>query len=235
MPETKAVTEAVTEGVAAGILGRKLGMTQVFRDDERVPVTVVQAGPCVVLQVKTDQTDGYNAVQLGFEDKKQKNTPRPMLGHFAKAGCAPKRFVRELRSGQAPGVAPGDTVGASVLEGASLVDVRGVSKGKGWAGTIKRWNFHRQRMSHGTSVAHRRAGATGRTYGTSKGLPKNKKMAGQLGHERVTAVGLKLVEIDAERNLILVKGPVPGPDGGYLVIRRSYKDRKSGSLPGALY
>ncbi len=225
----------VKEGVAAGILGRKLGMTQVFRDDKRVPVTVIRAGPCAVLQVKTVQTDGYNAVQLGFDDKKQKRTPRPMLGHFAKADSAPKRFVREFRCETAPAVVSGDTVVASVLEGATLVDVRGVSKGKGWAGVIKRWHFSRGRMSHGNSRSHRRAGSIGRTYGTSKGVPKGKKMAGRMGNARVTTIGLEVVEIDAQRGLLLIKGAVPGPNGGYLVIRRSYKDKASKELPGALY
>ncbi len=210
-------------------------MTQVFKGDVRVPVTVIQAGPCAVLQVKTVETDGYNSVQLGFDEKKEKRTTRPMLGHFAKAQASPKRFIREFRSDAAPLVGPGDQVGAAVLEGASLVDVQGVSKGKGWAGTIKRWNFSRGRMSHGASKSHRQSGSIGRTYGTSKGVPKGKKMAGQMGNEKVTTVGLEVVEIDAERDLLLVKGAVPGANGGYLVIRRSYKDKSTGRLSGVLY
>jgi large subunit ribosomal protein L3 len=225
----------VKEGVAAGILGRKLGMTQVFRNDVRLPVTVIQAGPCTVLQVKTVATDGYNAVQLGFEDKKETRTTRPMLGHFAKSGGVPKRFVREFRSGSPSQLEPGDTVGASVLEGASLVDIQGVSKGKGWAGTIKRWNFGSQRASHGNSINHRRAGSIGRTYSTAKGVPKNKKMGGRLGGESISTIGLEVVEIDAERNILLVKGAVPGANGGYLVIRRSYKDKAGRAPSDALY
>ncbi len=224
------------DGFATGILGRKLGMTQVFVNDERVPVTVIQAGPCVVLQVKTARTDGYNAVQLGFDVKKEKNTTRPLLGHFARAGSVPRRFVKEFRTVEAPDVKLGEEVGADVLEGAKLLDVQGISKGKGWAGTIKRWNFSRQRMSHGCSLNHRRAGAIGRQYGVHKGVPKNKKMAGHLGSETVTTRGLRLVEIDRERDVILVKGTVPGANGGYLVIRRSLKDSTRKSPPeGLLY
>ncbi len=235
MGETAAAEVKTKEGVAAGILGKKLGMTQVFRGDVRIPVTVIQAGPCTVLQVKTVETDGYNAVQLGFEEKKQKRTTRPLLGHFAKCGASPKRFIREFRADAAARVEPGDTVGAAVLEGAVLIDVQGVSKGKGWAGTIKRWNFSRGRMSHGASKSHRQSGSIGRTYGTAKGVPKNKKMAGHMGNEKVTTVGLKVVEIDAERGILLVKGAVPGANGGYLVIKRSYKDKGTGKLSDSLY
>ncbi len=225
----------VKEGVAAGILGRKLGMTQVFRDDVCVPVTVIQAGPCTVLQVKTEATDGYNSVQLGFEDKKQKRTTRPMLGHFVKSGGVPKRFVKEFRSDAPSELEPGATVGAGVLAGAVLVDIQGVSKGKGWAGVMKRWNFKGQRASHGNSINHRRGGSIGRVYGTSKGVPKNKKMGGRLGGEKISTIGLRVVEIDAERNVLLVKGAVPGPNGGYLVIRRSYKDKAGRGPSGAIY
>ena len=225
----------VKEGVAAGILGRKLGMTQVFRNDVRVPVTVIQAGPCTVLQVKTEATDGYNAVQLGFADKKEKRTTRPMLGHFVKSGGVPKRFIEEFRSGSPSELKPGDTVGVSVLEGAALIDIQGTSKGKGWAGTIKRWNFSGQRASHGNSINHRRAGSIGRVYGTSKGVPKNKKMAGRLGGEKISTIGLEVVEIDAERDILLVKGAVPGANGGYLVIKRSYKDKAGREPSDALY
>ncbi len=225
---------ATKEGVATGILGKKLGMTQVFVNDERVPVTVILAGPCVVLQVKTVETDGYNAVQIGFDVKKEKRTTRPLLGHFAKADSAPRRFVKEFRATEAPRLSLGDEVGPAVLEGARLLDVQGVSKGKGWAGTIKRWNFSRQRMTHGNSRSHRRPGAIGRQYGVHKGIPKNKKMAGHLGAENVTIRGLRLVEIDGEKNVILVKGPVPGANGGYLVIRRSLKDPSRRSPPSGL-
>lgn len=219
-----------------GIVGKKLGMSQIFTEDGRAePVTAVQAGPCAVIQVKTVDSDGYNAVQLGFDEKKPKRTTRPLLGHFAKCGTSPKRFIREFRADAAPRVGPGDTVGAAVLEGAILVDVQGVSKGKGWAGTIKRWNFSRGRMSHGASKSHRQSGSIGRTYGTAKGVPKGKKMAGHMGNEKVSTVGLKVVEIDAERDLLLVKGAVPGANGGYLVIKRSYKDKSTRKLSSTLY
>ncbi len=223
------------QGVATGILGRKLGMTQVFRNDERIPVTVIQAGPCAVLQVKTVETDGYNAVQLGFDEKKPKRTTRPLLGHFAKSGVSPKRLVREFRTEAAVSLEPGETVGASVLEGTELVDVQGTSKGKGTAGVMKRWNFHGGRRTHGNSKAHRKPGSIGRHYGTAKGVPKGHPMAGHLGSATVTARGLRLVEIDAERNLLLVKGPVPGANGCYVTVRRSVKDPSRKSLKDRLY
>ncbi len=212
------------EGVATGLLGKKLGMTQIFRDDARVSVTVIQAGPCVVLQVKTVETDGYNAVQLGFDEKKPKRTTRPLMGHFAKAGTTPKRFVREFRAGGAVPLLIGETLGVSILEGTELVDVQGISKGKGTAGVMKLHNFGGGRASHGNSKSHRKAGALGRHYSVHKGVPKNHPMAGHMGSETVTARGLRLVEIDAERNLLLVKGPVPGANGSYVVVRRSVKD-----------
>jgi len=227
--------DTVKEGVATGILGKKLGMTQVFVEDERIPVTVIQAGPCAVLQVKTVETDGYNAVQLGFDEKKPKRTTRPLHGHFAKAGVSPKRLIREFRMQAASSLEPGESVGASVLDGTKLVDVQGTSKGKGTAGVMKRWNFSGQRASHGNSKAHRKPGSIGRHYGTAKGVPKNHPMAGHLGSATVTVRGLKLVEIDAEKNLILIKGPVPGANGSYVTVRRSLKDPSRRSLKDALY
>jgi len=227
--------DTIKEGVATGILGRKLGMTQVYRDEERVPVTVIQAGPCAVLQVKTVETDGYNAVQLGFDDKKPKRTTRPLQGHFAKAGVSPKRLVREFRTEVAIALEPGEQVGASVLEGTNLVDVQGTSKGKGTAGVMKRFNWGGGRRSHGNSKAHRKPGSIGRHYSTAKGVPKGHPMMGHMGSATVTARGLKLVEIDAERNLILVKGPVPGANGSFVTVRRSVKDPSRRSLKDALY
>lgn len=223
------------EGVASGLLGRKLGMAQVYVKDECVPVTVVQAGPCVVLQVKTLATDGYNAVQLGLDEKKPKRTPRPMQGHFARAGTSPKRFVKEIRSGVQPSVRQGDQVGASVLEGASLVDVQGTSKGKGWAGWMKRWNFGGQRASHGNSLSHRMPGSLGRHQSVHKGVPKGTKMAGRLGNETVTVKGLRLVEVDRERDVLLIQGSVPGANGSYVVVRRSAKGGEKPPPEGLLY
>lgn len=222
----------VTEGVAVGILGKKLGMTQIFRDDVRLPVTVIQAGPCVVLQVKNESTDGYCAVQLGFDEAKPKRMPRPMLGHFAKAGVAPQRFIKEFRTSAAPPLKLGDVVGVSVLQGAKLVDVQGTSKGKGYAGVVKRYHFGGGPASHGNSKHHRHPGSCGRCYSIHKGIPKNRRMAGRMGGETVTVRGLEVVELDAEKNILLVKGAVPGPNGGYLVIRRSIKDPSRKSLTG---
>jgi len=228
-----------TEGVATGIIGKKLGMTQIFRDDERIPVTVIRAGPCVVLQVKTKETDGYNAVQLGFDEKKPKRTTRPLMGRFAKVGTTPKRLIREIRSevvaDREPSVSPGDVLGAAVLEGAELVDVQGTSKGKGTAGVMKLYNWGGGRASHGASKCHRKPGSIGRHYSTAKGVPKGHPMAGHMGSETVTVRGLRRVEIDAERDILLVKGPVPGANGSYVIVRRSVKDPSLKALEGALY
>ncbi|MBN1808390.1 MAG: 50S ribosomal protein L3 [Planctomycetes bacterium] len=209
-----------------GILGRKIGMTQVFDDEtgDAVPVTIIEAGPCSVLQVKTKDTDGYNAVQLGFGEMKEKHSNRPMMGHFAAAGVSPARFVREIRMSEAPGVERGATLTVQILEGVSKVDVRGVSKGKGWAGVMKRWNFQGQRASHGNTKHHRMPGSIGRTYSTSKGVPKGFKMAGQMGNRNVTVRGLELVRIIPEDNLLVVKGSIPGPNDSFVIIHQSQKD-----------
>jgi large subunit ribosomal protein L3 len=229
------VSESKTlEGIATGILGRKLGMTQVFVKDARVAVTVIQAGPCIVLQVKTEECDGYNAVQLGMDEKKPKNTTRPLQGHFAKAGTTPKKLVREFRATSAVTLKAGQEVGATVLEGAKLLDVQGVSKGKGFAGVMKRYHFGGGRDSHGCSVYHRAPGSQGRCYSIHKGVPKNRKGPGRMGGETVTARGLKLVEIDAARNIVLVKGPVPGANGSYVMLRRSVKDPGHKNPPAGL-
>jgi large subunit ribosomal protein L3 len=196
---------------------------------------VIQAGPCAVLQVKTVETDGYNSVQLGFDEKKPKRTTRPLLGHFAKAGVSPKRMIREFRMDGPSPLELGEIVGASVLEGTDLVDVQGTSKGKGTAGVMKRFNWGGGRKSHGNSKAHRKPGSIGRHYSTAKGVPKGHPMAGHMGNVTVTARGLKLVEIDVERNLILVKGPVPGANGCYVTVRRSVKDPTRKSLKDRLY
>ena len=210
--------------MAIGILGKKLGMTQLFTEDgRRTPVTVIQAGPCSVLQVKTAEKDAYSAVQLGFDDTKPERSTRPMLGHFRRASSAPKRFVREIRDLEGD-FEIGSEVTVGIFDGVEKVDVTGVSKGKGFAGVMKRWGFHGQRASHGAKKVHRQAGGTGRTYSTSKGLPKGKKMAGHLGSETTTSVALPLVRVDAERNLLLVKGSVPGANGGYVVVRKSKRD-----------
>jgi large subunit ribosomal protein L3 len=207
-----------------GILGRKLGMTQIFDEKgTRVPVTVIEAGPCKVLQIKTVESDGYQAVQLGFGERKAKNTSLPLIGHFDKAGSTPKRFVREFRAEGPIQLKVGDDVKVSVLEGVKWVDVIGTSKGKGFQGGVRRWHFHGLRASHGCSKRHRAPGSLGRACSISKGVPKGKHMAGHMGDRRVTVQGLAVVRVDPEKNLLLVKGAVPGANGGFLVIRRGLR------------
>ena len=239
-----------------GILGKKLGMTQLFEEDGTVvPCTVIEAGPCRVLQVKVKDSselpeedrkafrnrgkkkgkqererraDGYYALQLGFDPRAAKTTTQPSAGHAARAGVdggSSYYFVKELRYDAMPEAKRGEDLDVSCLEGVSKVDVVGITKGRGWAGTIKRWNFARQGMSHGTKKCHRHVGGTGRTYSTAKGLPKGKKSPGHYGVERRTAMGLSVVRIDAERNLLLVRGSIPGPNNGYVIVKRSTKIR----------
>lgn len=208
------------------ILGRKVGMTQIWTDKgERVGVTVVEAGPCKVLQVKNDQTDGYFAVQLGFGEKKEKNTTKPLFGHFDKAGTTPKSYVREVRLSAAADEKVGDEIKASILEGIKYVDVTGTSKGKGYQGVMKRHNFRGLPASHGCSKRHRSPGGLGRTYSINKGVPKGKRMAGHMGDVRVTIQALELVKIDAENNILLIKGAVPGANGTYLQIAKGLKEK----------
>jgi large subunit ribosomal protein L3 len=209
-----------------GILGRKIGMTQVFDDQgNRVGVTVIEAGPCAVLQIKTEESDGYHALQLGFADKREKNTTRPLVGHFTKANTAPKRYVREIRLDGPAEAKVGEMVTVEVLDGAQKVDVIGLSKGKGFAGTMKRWGFGGSPASHGCSKRHRSPGSLGRQMSVNKGVPKGKRMSGHLGQERITTQGLKLVKIDGEHNLLLVKGTVPGANGDFLIVRKSIQEK----------
>ena len=211
---------------ATGILGRKVGMTQVFDEKgKREGVTVIEAGPCKVLQVKTAESDGYFAVQLGFGDKKEKNTTLPLLGHCEKAGSGPKRFIREVRLDAAPAHKQGDEITVSVLEGLQKVDVIGTSKGKGFQGGVKLWHFHGMPGSHGCSKRHRSPGGLGRHMSISKGVPKGKKMAGHMGSEHVTVHGLRLVKVDPENHLVLVQGAVPGANGSFVIVRRSIQEK----------
>jgi large subunit ribosomal protein L3 len=211
---------------ATGLLGRKVGMTQIFDEKgNRIGVTVIEAGPCKVLQVKTPESDGYCALQLGFADKREKNTTRPLVGHFAKANSPCKRFVREIRLAAAAEDKVGDDVTVKVFEGVQKVDVQGLTKGKGFTGVMKRWNFHGFGASHGCSKRHRSPGAIGRHMSISKGVPKGKKMAGHLGQELVTIQGLRVVKIDAENHILLVRGAVPGADGDFVIIRRSIQEK----------
>ncbi len=213
--------------MAKGILAKKLGMTQVFTAEGKLlPVTVVEAGPCHIVQVKTVDNDGYDAAQLGFYPKRKKHVTKPMQGHFKKAGIEPVRFVRELRLSAPCEYTAGQAINADIFAEGDLVDVTGTSKGKGFAGTIKRHNFHRGPMSHG-SKSHREPGSMGpRMSGPGGKVFKGKKLPGHMGHEKVTIQRLTVVKVDTDRNLILVKGAIPGPKGAFVVIKETVKPKK---------
>jgi large subunit ribosomal protein L3 len=204
------------------ILGKKLGMTQIFTENGlMVPVTVVEAGPCVVTQVKTQEKDGYNALQVGFVDIRAKLVNKPMKGHFDKSNISYKRYLRELKLDNAQEYNVGSEIKADVFTTGDKVDVSGISKGKGFAGVIKRWNQHRGPMSHGSRY-HRRPGSLG--PGTSPGrVFKTKRLPGRLGAEKITVSNLEVVRVDAERNLLLIKGAVPGAKGTLLTIKETVK------------
>ena len=200
------------------ILGRKLGMTQVWdENDNIVPVTVIQAGPCTISQVKTKATDGYEAVQIGFGEIKPKHVTKPLAGHFEKQGVEPMRYLREVRVEDASEYHTGDLVTVEAFADVKAVDVTGVSKGKGFQGTIKRWNFSRGPMTHG-SRNQRRPGSIGQCAYPAR-VRKGLHMAGHMGNERVTVKNLKLVRVDAEQNLMLVKGAVPGGKNAPVQVR----------------
>jgi large subunit ribosomal protein L3 len=216
-----------------GILGRKLGMTRFFRPDgTNIPVTVIQAGPCVVTQVKTSETDGYAAVQIAFDDMKARNSTQAMIGHDAKAGAAPKRAHRELRlatDADAQAFTLGQEIKVDALGELKFVDIVGTSKGKGFAGVMKRHNFKGMCATHGTERKHRTPGSIG-SHGTDRGhgakIKKGKRMAGRMGDEQVTVRSLDVVKLDPENNILLVKGAVPGANDGLLLIKtpsRLYK------------
>ena len=206
-----------------GIIGKKIGMTQIFDENGKVvPVTVVEAGPCVVSQKKTVENDGYAAVQIGFGDLKAHKVKKPMAGHFAKANVAPKRTLREFRFDDIDAYNVGDLVKADVFAAGDKVDDTGTSKGKGYAGVIKRWNFQRLKESHGSGPVARHGGSIGSCSDPSRVYP-GKKMAGHLGSERVTVQNLQVVKVDAENNLIAIKGAIPGPNGGTVVIHDTVK------------
>ncbi len=206
-----------------GIIGRKIGMTQIFdQNGNVVPVTVVEAGPCVVAQKKTVENDGYASIQVGFGDLKPNKVNKPMKGHFAKGDVAPKRALREFRLENTEAYNVGDLIKADVFAEGEKVDVTGTSKGKGYAGVIKRWNFHRLKETHGSGPVARHGGSNGACSSPSRVFP-GLKMAGHLGAEKVTVQNLTVVKVDAENNLIAIKGAVPGPNGGIVVIRDSVK------------
>ena len=211
------------------LIGRKVGMTRIY--DEKgaiVPVTVVEAGPCAITQVKTPETDGYHAVQLGFEDVKAKFSNFPLIGHAAKAGVGPKKAFREISFKEATDKKPGDIVKADIFDGVKFVDVIGVSKGKGTAGVMKRHHFGGQPASHGTERKHRSPGslASRATWRGQSGKPKKGvRMAGHMGMDSVTTRNHPLVKVDAANNLLLIKGALPGPNGSLLFVRKSVTAR----------
>jgi large subunit ribosomal protein L3 len=211
------------------LLGKKIGMTRVYNEKGTViPVTVVQAGPCAVTQVKTVKSDGYDAVQLGFDECKPKHTTIPLMGHCAKAGVGPRRHFREIRLKEATTLAAGATVAVDVFNGVQYVDVIGTSKGKGFAGVMKRHHFGGQCASHGTERKHRSPGsiASRATWRGQCGKPKKGvRMGGHMGMDQVTTQNHPLVKIDTERNLLLIKGALPGPNGSLLFIRKSITAR----------
>ncbi|MBO5360663.1 MAG: 50S ribosomal protein L3 [Clostridia bacterium] len=206
-----------------GIIGKKIGMTQIFDANGKVvPVTVVEAGPCPVTQKKTLENDGYESVQLGFQDVKVERLTKPLKGHFAKADVAPKKVLKEFRLSDVSSVNVGDVIKADIFAVGDSVDVTGTSKGKGTAGAIKRWNFSRLKETHGTGPVARHAGSLGACSDPSR-VYKGKKLAGHLGHEKVTVQNLSIVKIDVENNLIAIKGAIPGPKGSFVVIKDTCK------------
>ncbi len=204
------------------IIGKKLGMTQLFTGDGTViPVTVIEAGPAVVVQKKTVENDGYNAIQVGFEDCKDKALTKPEKGHLAKAGVSNKRHLKEFRLADDSAYNVGDEIKADVFCEGDKVDVTGISKGHGFQGTVKRWGTHRGPMSHGSGY-HRGVGSMG-ACSTPSRVMKNKRLPGHMGVEQVTVQNLVVVKVDAEKNILLVKGAVPGPKGGIVTIRDTVK------------
>ena len=206
-----------------GIIGKKLGMTQIFMEDGSVvPVTVFEAGPCTVAQKKTVENDGYDAVQLAFGEVKEKHMTKAEIGHFKKAGVEVRKHLKEFRLESASEMNVGDVVSADTFTAGEKVDITGITKGHGYSGAVKRWGNHILRMTHGTGPIHRQVGSMGANSSPSR-VFKNKKMAGQYGNEKVTVLNLAVVKIDAEKNIIAVKGAVPGAKGGIVFIRDSVK------------
>jgi large subunit ribosomal protein L3 len=212
-----------------GILGEKLGMTQIFQDTRAIPVTVIQAGPCVVAQVKTKANDGYDAVQLVFGTTRPRSVTKPMQGHFDKNGAEPGRHVVELRTEDASSYEPGQEIRVDLFQPGDLVDAVGVSKGKGFSGPMKRHGFAGLGASHGTQRKHRSPGSIG-ACATPSRVFKGMRMAGHHGNSRVTVLNLEVVQADLERNILLVKGAVPGPAGGLVMVRSAVKAARDGGV-----
>jgi large subunit ribosomal protein L3 len=217
------MTESIEEKQVTGILGTKLGMTQVFDENNRVvPVTVVRAGPCVVTQIRTQENDGYTAVQLAYGAVDPRRVNKPETGHFSKAGVTPRRYLFELRTSDANSYQLGQEVTAEVFETGAVVDVVGTSKGKGTAGVMKRHGFHGLGASHGVQRKHRSPGSIG-GCATPGRVFKGVRMAGRMGHERVTNQNLTVHRVDADSGLLLIKGAVPGPKGGLVLVKSAAK------------
>ena len=213
----------MSEKEIKGILGTKLGMTQVFDEENRVvPVTVVEAGPCVVTQIRTVETDGYNAIQIAYGEIDPRKAKKPQVGHAKKAGVTPRRHVAEIRMDDVSGYELGQDVTVDIFEGVNLVDVTGTTKGKGYAGAMKRHGFAGQGAAHGNQAAHRRVGGIG-ACATPGRVFKGTRMAGRMGQDRVTTQNLKVQRIDAEANLILIKGAIPGNRGGLVTVKTAVK------------
>ena len=216
--------------VERGIIGKKLGMTQIFiaANGNVVPVTVIEAGPCSVIQKKTAVNDGYSAVQLGFMDyteKREKKIIKPLKGHFKKAGAAgvsAKRHLKEFKLKNAEELSVGDKIDAGSFKEGEKVDVTGLTKGRGFSGSVKRWGLHTQSDTHGVGPVHRHAGSMGANSDPSR-IMKNKKMPGQYGHEQVTVLNLEVIKVDKDKNIIAVKGAVPGPKGSIVFIRSTVR------------
>ena len=205
-----------------GIIGKKIGMSQIFDENGNViPVTIIEAGPCVVAQKKTVETDGYSSVQLGFEDIAEKKLNKAVKGHFKKAGVSFKRHLKEFKLDNAASLNVGDVITADTFVAGDRVDVTGTSKGHGYSGVIKRWNHHKLRMTHGVGPVHRQPGSMGSIDPAR--IFKNHKMPGQYGNEQVTVQNLDVVRVDADKNLIAVKGAIPGAKGGIVFIRNTVK------------
>ena len=213
----------------SGLLGKKIGMTQMFNEKGGLrPVTVLQVGPCHVMQVKTIEKDGYRALQIGFDDGKRKNAKKPQLVQAKALGIEPKRFVREMLLEEEMEVKPGEELNLAILEGVERVDVTGISKGKGFAGVMKRWGFKGAPASHGASKNHRSPGSIGASATPSR-VVKGTKMPGHLGVRRCTVRNLRVLKVDLDRNLLVIEGAVPGSKGGYLVVNRSRSEARNDS------
>jgi len=213
----------MSETEIKGLLGKKLGMTQIFDENNHVvPVTVVEAGPCVITQIRTQETDGYTAIQIAYGDIDPRKVKKPQAGHFNKAGVTPRRHVAEIRMDDVSDYELGQEITANIFDGITFVDVTGITKGKGFAGGMKRHGFAGQGAGHGNQASHRRVGGIG-ACATPGRVFKGKRMAGRMGQDRVTTQNLKIQKIDADANLILIKGAIPGNRGGIVTVKTAVK------------